>query len=84
LLECAVIGVPSEAWGEDVKAIVSLKEGMKATPEEIIEFASERLGDFKKPKTLEIWPELPKNPVGKILKREMREKYWAGLEKRVH
>jgi acyl-CoA synthetase (AMP-forming)/AMP-acid ligase II len=84
VFECAVIGVPSEAWGEDVKAIVSLKEGMTATPEEIIAFATERLGGFKRPKTLEIWADLPKNPVGKILKREMREKYWAGLEKRVH
>ena len=84
VFECAVIGVPSEAWGEDVKAIVSLKEGMTATPEEIITFATERLGGFKRPKTLEIWPDLPKNPVGKILKREMREKYWAGLDKRVH
>lgn len=84
VLECAVIGVPSEAWGEDVKAIVSLKEGASATPEEIITFASERLGGFKKPKSLEIWAELPKNPIGKILKREMRERYWAGHEKRVH
>ncbi|MFH0941508.1 MAG: long-chain-fatty-acid--CoA ligase [Chloroflexota bacterium] len=84
VLECAVIGVPSEAWGEDVKAIVALKEGMSATPEEIIKFSSERLGGFKKPKSVEIWDELPKNPIGKILKREMREKYWAGREKRVH
>jgi len=84
VLECAVIGVPSEAWGEDVKAIVSLKEGMTATVEEIMQFAAERLGGYKKPKSVEIWPELPKNPVGKILKREMREKYWAGHDKRVH
>jgi len=84
VLECAVIGVPSEKWGEDVKAIVSLKEGLTATTEEIINFASERLGGFKKPKSLEIWDELPKNPIGKILKREMREKYWAGHEKRVN
>lgn len=84
VLECAVVGVPSEAWGEDVKAVVSLKSGMSTTAEEIIKFASERLGGFKKPKSLEIWPELPKNPVGKILKREIREKYWAGHEKRVH
>jgi long-chain acyl-CoA synthetase len=84
VLECAVIGVPSDDWGEEVKAIVSLREGMTASPEEIISFSAERLGGFKKPRSVEIWDELPKNPVGKILKREIREKYWAGREKKVH
>jgi len=84
VLECAVIGVPSDKWGEEVKAVVVLKRGMTATPEEIVDFCGERLGGFKKPKSVEIWDELPKNPGGKILKREMREKFWGGHEKRVH
>jgi acyl-CoA synthetase (AMP-forming)/AMP-acid ligase II len=77
VLECAVIGVPSERWGEEVKAIVALRKGMTATSEEIIDYCVEHLGGFKKPKSVEIRDELPKNPVGKIMKKELREKYWA-------
>lgn len=84
VLECTVIGVPSDKWGEEVKAVVALREGMMATSEEIMNHCAEHLGGFKKPKSVEIWPELPKNPVGKILKREVREKFWAGRERRVH
>lgn len=83
ILEAAVIGVPSEKWGEAVKAVVALKPGMTATPEEIMDYCASRMAGFKKPKSVEIWPELPKNPVGKILKREIREKYWAGHERKV-
>jgi len=84
VLECAVIGVPSEKWGEEVKAVVALRKGMAATPGEIINHCAQHLGGFKKPKSVEIWDELPKNPVGKIMKREVREKFWAGRERRVH
>jgi len=83
VLECAVIGVPSERWGEEVKAIVALRRGMTATSEEIINHCAEHLGGFKKPKSVEIWVELPKNPVGKIMKKELREKYWAARDRRV-
>jgi acyl-CoA synthetase (AMP-forming)/AMP-acid ligase II len=84
VMEAAVIGVPSDQWGEDVKLIVSLKPGMSLTPDELQKFTADKLGGFKKPKSVEIWPDLPKNPAGKILKREMREKYWAGKTKRVN
>jgi acyl-CoA synthetase (AMP-forming)/AMP-acid ligase II len=84
VLEAAVIGVPSDQWGEDVKLIVSLKQGAALKSEELMNYCTERLSGFKKPKSVEIWPELPKNPAGKILKREMREKYWAGRAKRVN
>lgn len=84
VMECAVIGVPSEQWGEEVKAIVVLKQGMMVTPEEIINYCSEQLGGFKKPRSVEIWDELPKNPVGKILKKEIRGKYWVGRGKKVN
>ena len=83
VLECAVIGVPSEEWGETVKAVVSLKRDAAATPEEIMEFCIGRMGDFKRPRSVEVWPELPKSPVGKILKKEIKEKYWAGRDKRI-
>jgi len=84
VLEAAVVGVPSDQWGEEPKLIVSLKPDMKLTPDELLAYCTERLSGFKRPKTVEIWPELPKNPAGKILKREIREKYWAGRTKRVN
>lgn len=82
--EAAVIGVPDEKWGESVKAIISLKEGMTATEEDIIEHCQKNLAGWKKPKSVEFVDSLPKNPAGKILKNVLREKYWKGYEKRVH
>jgi len=84
VMECAVIGVPSDKWGEEVKVVVALREGMKATSDDIMNHCAEHLGGFKKPKSVEIWAGLPKNPVGKILKREVREKFWVGRERRVY
>jgi acyl-CoA synthetase (AMP-forming)/AMP-acid ligase II len=81
--ECAVIGVPSEAWGEEVKAVISLRRGMSVSEAEIIDLCAEKLGRFKKPRSVEFREDLPKNPVGKILKREIREEYWAGRDRRV-
>jgi acyl-CoA synthetase (AMP-forming)/AMP-acid ligase II len=81
--EVAVIGVPDETWGEAIKAIVSLKPGQKATQEEIINFCREHMASFKKPKSVEFIEEIPKNPYGKVLKRELLEKYWAGEARRV-
>jgi acyl-CoA synthetase (AMP-forming)/AMP-acid ligase II len=81
--EVAVIGVPDEKWGEAIKALVSLKEGRKATEEEIINFCKEHLASYKKPKSVEFIAAIPKNPYGKVLKRELREKYWKGEARRV-
>jgi len=84
VLEVAVIGVPDENWGEAVKAVVVLKPGMKASEEEIIEFCKERLAHYKAPKSLDFVDALPKTGSGKIAKRELRERYWKELERRVH
>lgn len=81
--EVAVFGVPDDKWGEAIKAVVSLKPGMKASEEEIIDFCRQNLASFKKPKSVELINELPKNPYGKILKRDLREKYWKGQERRI-
>ena len=75
ILEAAVVGVPDETWGEMIKAIIVLKEGMEATEEEIIDFCKERLARFKAPKSVEFYPELPKTGSGKIAKRKLREQY---------
>jgi acyl-CoA synthetase (AMP-forming)/AMP-acid ligase II len=81
--EVAVIGVPDETWGEAIKAIVVLKEGQQATKEEIINLCKGYLASYKKPKSVEFIDAIPKNPYGKVLKRELREKYWAGEARRV-
>ena len=83
ILEATVIGVPDDYWGESVKALVVLKEGMDAGEEEIIGFCKDRLASYKKPKSVEFRKELPKNPTGKILKRVIRESYWKEKGRRV-
>ncbi|MCA9650581.1 MAG: long-chain fatty acid--CoA ligase [Myxococcales bacterium] len=72
IAEVAVIGVPHERHGEEVKAIVALKPGKEATAEEIIEYCKEQLAAYKYPRVVEIRDELPKGPTGKILKRALR------------
>ena len=81
--EVAVVGVPDSQWGESVKALVVLREGAHATEAEIIEYCRQRLASYKKPKSVEFLPSLPKNAYGKVLKRELRERYWAGQQRKV-
>jgi len=81
--EVAVIGVPSEKWGEEVKAIVAMKPGQSATEAEIIAWARERIATFKTPKSVEFTDALPRNASGKVLRRTLREPFWAGRERQV-
>lgn len=73
--EVAVIGVPDEEWGEQPRAIVILKHGETATPEEIMEFCRANLASYKRPRSVVFVDSIPRNPMGKIIKRELREKY---------
>jgi fatty-acyl-CoA synthase len=75
--EVAVIPVPDDKWGEVPKALVVLKPGTKATEHELIEFCRVRLSHYKCPRSVEFRESLPKTGTGKILKRELRQKYWA-------
>lgn len=84
ILECAVIGIPDQRWGEAVKGIVVLKSGKKATEQEIIQFCKERIASYKAPKSIDFMGSLPKTGSGKIHKKALKEKYWEGYEKRVH
>ena len=84
VLECAVIGVPHEKWGETPKALVVLRSGTKATDEEILAFCRENLAHFKCPTSVELVPELPRTATGKLQKFKLRERYWAGKNRRVN
>jgi fatty-acyl-CoA synthase len=84
VLECAVIAIPDEQWGEVAKAVVTLKAGHQASEAEIMEHCRKHLAGFKIPKTVEFVDAFPKGGTGKILKKVLREKYWTGHERRVH
>jgi fatty-acyl-CoA synthase len=84
VLECAVVAVPHETWGERPKAFVTLKPGEAIEPSQIIEHVRSQLAHFKAPDEVEVVEELPKTSTGKIQKYLLREKEWAGYEKRIH
>jgi acyl-CoA synthetase (AMP-forming)/AMP-acid ligase II len=81
--EVAVVGVPDPKWGEAVKAVVATAPGQSATEEELISFCKDNIASFKKPKSIDFVDELPKNNYGKILKRELRAKYWKDKARKV-
>ena len=84
VLECAVIAVPDDTWGERPKAFVVLKGGETATGPELIEHVRDRIAHFKAPDTVALVAELPKTSTGKIQKYVLREKEWQGHEARIY
>jgi fatty-acyl-CoA synthase len=83
VLEAAVVGIPDEKWGEVPKAFVTLRPGVGATEQEIIDFCRGQLAHYKCPKKVELGP-LPKTSTGKTQKFKLREKEWAGRAKKIH
>ena len=84
VLECAVFGIPDEKWGELVKAVIVLKEGKSASPEELTSHVKGRLAGYKTPRSIDIVNELPKTGSGKIFKKGLRDKYWQAGARRVN
>ena len=81
--DCAVIGIPDIKWGERVHAVVQLKSGAKVSAEELMDLCRDRLASMKTPKSIEFRAELPRSPLGKTLKRALRDEYWAGQSRKV-
>jgi long-chain acyl-CoA synthetase len=73
--EAAVIGVPDVEWGQEPRAVVVLKQGESATPEEMMEYCRSRLAGFKRPRSVVFIDALPRTPMGKVLRKKLREEY---------
>jgi len=82
--EVAVIGVPSEKWGETIKALVVLAEGADATEAELIAHCKSKLAGYKAPTSVELRDEIPRTATGKIQKFKLREQYWQGFERQIN
>jgi len=83
VMDCSVIGIPDEKWGESIKAVITLKPGMQITPDEITNLCLEKLATYKKPTSVDIVEDMPRTASGKILKRELRDQYWQRRERKI-
>ncbi len=81
--DVAVIGIPDDRWGETVKAVVVPKPGQTPSPESVIAWARERIAAYKCPKSVDFIEAMPRNPSGKILRKDLRKPYWEGIGRNV-
>ena len=83
VLEVMVIGVPDPQWGEALKAVVAPRTGSAVTADELIAYCRDHIAGYKRPKSVDFVEELPKSNYGKLLKRDIRAKYWQGSERKI-
>jgi acyl-CoA synthetase (AMP-forming)/AMP-acid ligase II len=83
VFECSVVSAPDPKWGEIVQAVVVLKPGEKVTEQEIIEHCKKTLAGYKCPKAVAFWEAIPKTVVGKIIKKDIKAKFWGGKDRMV-
>ena len=83
VLDAAVFGIPDDKWGESVKAVVELSGGQQATSEELVAWCRDKLAHYKCPRSVEIMTELPRNPTGKLLKKDLRKPYWENRDRAI-
>nr|MBP9234469.1 AMP-binding protein [Hyphomonadaceae bacterium] len=86
IADAAVVGVPNEDWGEEIKAVVELKPGVDRsakTIQSILDFARDRLPGFQRPRTVEFVDALPRNAAGKVLRAQVRAPYWVGRSRSI-
>ena len=83
VMDAAVFGIPDDKWGESVKAVVELSAGQQTSPEELIAWCKEKLAGYKCPRSIEITEELPRNPTGKLLKKDLRKPYWENRDRAI-
>lgn len=81
--DAAVFGIPDEKWGETVKAVVELSPGRESSPEELIAWCRDKLAHYKCPRSVDIMEVLPRNPTGKLLKKDLRRPYWENRERAI-
>jgi acyl-CoA synthetase (AMP-forming)/AMP-acid ligase II len=83
VMDAAVFGIPDDKWGETVKAAVELSAGAEVTPEELIAWCKDKLAGYKCPRSVDIFEELPRNPTGKLLKKDLRKPYWENRDRAI-
>jgi acyl-CoA synthetase (AMP-forming)/AMP-acid ligase II len=84
LVEVAVIGIPDGKWGETVKAVVVKRAGAGLTESTLLDWPRDKLAGYKRPRSVDFVDALPRNASGKLLKRKLREPYWAGYHRHVN